>query len=602
VARIIGAAVTALPPPLAAWASELAVLASDLALALAPWLGRLAVALGPLADAAHVAAGEPDGYRGLTRRGSYERLLATEWGMAELFPDEFLRRAATGEHLFVELARRTPHRARHSFALISAGPSQLGAPRLAHLAALIVLARRAAAAGAELAWGVLEDPSHLIHRGLDEAALRELLDARTRHRAPPAAIAAWFARLDDARDAWLIGGDDTTAHAPTGVSQIAVREPFEPALRALDLEIRHRGRTTPLRLALPPADACVRLIRDPFPTRAAPRVHAATTAASEIAFTPRGTRLLVRLTGGNYEALQIPEHPGASSGGAKWFTPPHGGVVVATGFTRRAQLAVIADATGRAQLRYGNQHPLDLALPEAVQTQVAARIAEGQPLRVGTCFPQPVFMHQRNDLVFDVLGALCVVRDFTLWPSRGRKLTAEPCRITPEQTAAPAAALALYDRNLLHAQHGNGEVVHVSTSYERRVVARLAALPYAPVHFGCAFPARAPWGVVAAAKDERTWSVASPARAPTALTSDEPVIGVAMRDGVPALITHPHHHRFTWKFGGTSETIAAGAPIRQAIVCANQPYLAWLTVAGEAVVYSLQYRTFLLRRTPRAAP
>jgi len=137
-----------LPAALAPWAAQLSSLPEELALALAPWVGRLALAVGPLSAVQSQRTGEPDGYSGLSRRGSYERLVIGEWGVADLFPDEFLRRAAAGEHLFLDLARREPRGALKSVAIVSAGPAQLGSPRLVHLAALIVLARRAAAAGA----------------------------------------------------------------------------------------------------------------------------------------------------------------------------------------------------------------------------------------------------------------------------------------------------------------------------------------------------------------------------------------------------------------------------------------------------------------------
>jgi hypothetical protein len=212
-----------------------------------------------------------------------------------------------------------------------------------------------------------------------------------------------------------------------------------------------------------------------------------------------------------------------------------------------------------------------------------------------------LFRSGLDDLAFDVLGELCVVRNFTLWPSRGMRLTAEALRIAPDHTTAPVTALALYDRDLLYAQNFDGDVLHVISCHQRGAVAWLDASPYAAVHFGCAFPTTARWGVVAAAQDARTWNLAAPALPPTTLTTDEPVIGVAMRDGRPALVVQPHAKRLAWSFAGTRETVTASAPIRQAIVCATEPNLAWLTTTGEIVVYSLQHNAFLLRRTPEAA-
>src|SRR5687768_17876785 len=44
------------------------------------------------------------------------------------------------------------------FRSFDAGPNQLGSPRIAQIAALIVLSRRAEAAGVRFAWGILQEP------------------------------------------------------------------------------------------------------------------------------------------------------------------------------------------------------------------------------------------------------------------------------------------------------------------------------------------------------------------------------------------------------------------------------------------------------------
>ena len=179
-----------LPPELARWESELAALPPELARALAPWVGRLAVAIGPWSDARGRGDGEPDGVGALSRRGSYERLLASEWLLADELPDEFLRRAASSEHLFLATVRRAPSGSRRCVALFDAGPSQLGAPRIAHLALLIVLARRARDAGARFSWGVLQS-SPALRENSDASAIRALLDARSVREAAREDLDGW---------------------------------------------------------------------------------------------------------------------------------------------------------------------------------------------------------------------------------------------------------------------------------------------------------------------------------------------------------------------------------------------------------------------------
>lgn len=132
-----------LPRSLAPWAPYLDLFPRDIGLALGPVVRRIALAVEPLAAHALSGSGDPDGFDGLSNRGSYDRLLASEWLLSEELPDEFLRRAAEGEHVFLKIGRREPVRSRLSVVLFDVGPNQLGSPRIAHLAALIVMARRA---------------------------------------------------------------------------------------------------------------------------------------------------------------------------------------------------------------------------------------------------------------------------------------------------------------------------------------------------------------------------------------------------------------------------------------------------------------------------
>ena len=144
------ALVRALPKALSPWEAELAFLPDPLALALGGMLPKLAMLLGKLARST-TKTGEPDGYAQLSRRGPFDRLLLTQWALLDVVPEELLRRAASNELLFHELARKEPKTNQQSIALFDMGPMLLGAPRLAEMALLIVLARRAKDAGMALA-------------------------------------------------------------------------------------------------------------------------------------------------------------------------------------------------------------------------------------------------------------------------------------------------------------------------------------------------------------------------------------------------------------------------------------------------------------------
>ncbi|HYO71181.1 MAG TPA: hypothetical protein VEU33_34385, partial [Archangium sp.] len=198
-----------LPEALRPWAAQLSLFPEDLALSLGAHVARLAAALGPMRARNEMEGGEPQGYDGLTRRGSPERLLMSEWLMALEAPDEFVRRAAFGEQAFLRPAFRQPQGGRRTVALLDAGPDQLGSPRIAHMALLVALARRAESSGAAFAWGVLQSPPRKQpFSTVDAAAIGQWLKAGTAAPPLPAQLTAWREALELGRapeDVWLVG-------------------------------------------------------------------------------------------------------------------------------------------------------------------------------------------------------------------------------------------------------------------------------------------------------------------------------------------------------------------------------------------------------------
>jgi hypothetical protein len=595
-----------LPVGLASWAPQLAVLPSDLALSLAPWVGRLALAVGPLAATQTRRSGEPDGYSGLSRRGSYERLLTSEWGIADLFPDEFLRRAGAGEHLFLDLARSEPHGALRSVAIVSAGPAQLGAPRLAHIAGLIVLARRAAAAGASFAWGVLEDSDHRLHDAVDEASIQQLLGARTAVAADADAFTRWLEMIGGDRDLdfWFIGSDDDAGNAAhAGASTLVVRDVLEPNTRALDIEIQRRGREARARLELPAPDHCARLLRDPFSRGggSTPKVAAANGPALDVRFAPGARKLIVRLADGSFETWPIPTSPKDKLGSPRHWTAPRNRTVIALGIGKRSVLAATAtlDDTTAIELHYSSNEPVRVMLPNGVATALAECLATNKTPRIRTCALVRMREQARSDLIVDVLGRLLVVPGFSLWPRPGTVFSALPFNGAREDRGGLALATAFFSASVVWAeQHENGQV-HVieGNSNGNRRVAIVGAREEPDVQFGFAFPSSESWGVVSAAWDAEHRRVAAQKLPHTTLKSVVPVVGVCLRDGVPGLLTRPHPYRLAWVIGERRELLpTASAPIASVAVSPSQPYVAWVTEAGEVVVYSMQHNAVLLRR------
>ncbi|UVM30833.1 hypothetical protein [Pseudomonas sp. B21-019] len=171
-------------------------------------LGRLNPMLGPLRGLQQGGVPEPDGLGDLQRHGPYERLLSSEWLLADEVPDEFMRRAAVGEHMFLAPQYRAHQANRLIVVLLDAGPLQLGAARLVHLALLMLLARRAQEAGAELRWGILQSVPRL-HELDTSAQLKCLLNARTYEVVGEEHWQAWRVWLAEQQpnvgECWIVG-------------------------------------------------------------------------------------------------------------------------------------------------------------------------------------------------------------------------------------------------------------------------------------------------------------------------------------------------------------------------------------------------------------
>ncbi len=347
---------TELPRQLVPWAAQISEFLPDLALALAPWLQRLDLVIGPMRSIASPGDGEPDGFSGLTRRGPYERLLISEWLLASEVPEEFLRRAASGEHAFHELARREPAGDRTCVVLFDLGPSQLGAPRVAHLALLLVLWRRAQLAGADFRWARAQGGQ--LRERLDASSLSDLQLGQGAIAIDDETFAAWRDRPDMRHmkgEMWWIGGPDTARRAQrAGLPSVEIRDPFEPGQRLLVARVRPPGKLmAEVNLPLPSSDDCVRLLREPF-RKVAPPAPKATTAplraprgrvfdpAHRPFFCHNGRRLFVALRSGGVVIYAIPNSPNAPPAGTpvEHHVVPGDRVIAGAWLQNRPQLLV----------------------------------------------------------------------------------------------------------------------------------------------------------------------------------------------------------------------------------------------------------------------
>ncbi|WP_163991775.1 hypothetical protein [Pyxidicoccus caerfyrddinensis] len=344
---------SALPPALRPWASQLSLFPDELVLHLGPYVARLSAALGALRPRGEADGGEPQGYDGLTRRGTFDRLLVSEWLWALEAPDELVRRAAFGELSFLKPAFRQPQGARRTVALLDAGPDQLGAPRIAHLALLIVLSRRAEAAGAAFSWAVLQsDPGKGAFSEVTAGTLTTWLAARDLEPPTDERLAAWrdALSLDAApEDAWLVG-DARLSKLPkaTGLSRVEVAEVLAPGTRQLTVDVRPASRASrSVLLDLPPPDTSVRLLRDPLQKpRVAPpvmpRPSQLTAPLRSFSFSADGKRLLLYREDGSVGAMAIPHSIRATVPKARRVTPPAGQVVLGTGWRHNGGLIILS--------------------------------------------------------------------------------------------------------------------------------------------------------------------------------------------------------------------------------------------------------------------
>lgn len=308
----------ALPPAAAPWAAWLSELVPELRPAVLDAVVALDRMLGPMAPLPDPGAVEPTGLDGLRRRGPYERLLLSEWVLADELPDEFLRRAAAGEHLFHELSRVVPRRGRRCLVLLDTGPAQLGGPRLVQLALLVVFARRAERAGATLAWASLQDGTWW-----GPGALRTFPALRRARSAGGADVRACLEAQGPAAptdEVFVVGGEDVGALAGT-LPAIALTEPVTGEGDVVRVRVRRPGSAGVTRdLPLPAPEVRARWIRDPFRApegaRVAPAREPGARAAATwsaplrpfLRFSTDGNRVLAEEEGtGAALAFRIPE-------------------------------------------------------------------------------------------------------------------------------------------------------------------------------------------------------------------------------------------------------------------------------------------------------
>ncbi len=344
-----------LPRALQPWREQLSIFPQDLAVALGGIVDNLSLLIGPMHSPDRAGRGEPDGVGGIGRRGSFERLLATEWALADEAPLEFLRRVSAGELSFLEIAHQKPSVARQSIVLFDVGPDQRGGPRVVHLAVLILLAQRALVGRASFSWGFLQDDPCELYSDVNEESVRRLMQATSSRRAKVTDAERWQEALGKgAAEVWIVGGPNiANVGGETFPLRIEVADSYNPD-EPWDVSINVFSAGKPPRsvtLPLPVASQSVRLIRDPFqvakttPKKTAQGFHLDT----NIVFNRSGKQLFLRGAQGELLTIPIPNSPNVPDPPKpRVFLPPEGQVLAGVGHQRMTNRIAAVTQTSSA--------------------------------------------------------------------------------------------------------------------------------------------------------------------------------------------------------------------------------------------------------------
>ncbi len=340
---------TTLPRPLRKWRQQLEIFPDDIATGFGSFVARLAPAFAGL-DAREAASGEVDGYDGIASRGSYERLLSSEWALQRAAPLEFLRRAADSEQAFLALSRKERALPRGSVVLFDAGPDQIGAPRVVQLATLVLLYERATSYAHGFGWQLLHHVGEALLATVDRNSVSTFLSGRTALRSTASALRSWRERFP-AVDLWIVGSRAVCCSAPSSVSRVEIGQRVD--VRAvLDVLVVPSGRA-PRTVALqpPPTQTAVRLLRDPFQSpKPALSADTAPPAHANLLLNPQGSRVFYGNADGQLLSLAVPSSPRHTIGAPRKYAAPSGTTLIGVGQTAK-KLVLIGVEPGTVAMR-----------------------------------------------------------------------------------------------------------------------------------------------------------------------------------------------------------------------------------------------------------
>ncbi len=286
--------------------------------------------------------GEPAGWSGLTRRGSWDRLVHSDWAVAEVAPEEFVRRAGEGELSFWETAQQAEARQDLLWCWLDVGPDQLGACRLVQLALMFYLQHLVRKGSGKFCWGCIQSPQ----RGYDALGMEEVkLYLRARSvdpgRRPPD---------PSGLNPWCIGSPGWLTQVQSGYQKVAL---WQTGPQTVQLTYGARC----LSLLLPPGERAARLFRDPFSQQREPAHSSQSTGGGALSFSGCGRKLVI-LDEGVISLIPLPSSVSEPPGKIRRYQIKRPGRLVAFSWERNA-LHVCQEYQGQWSFYRGNPANLD---------------------------------------------------------------------------------------------------------------------------------------------------------------------------------------------------------------------------------------------------
>jgi hypothetical protein len=348
-------------------------------------------------------------------------------------------------------------------------------------------------------------------------------------------------------------------------------------------------------LELPPADDCIRLLRDPFTSRAtAPVRLSSATRIQSFFFSADGTRLILVRADGSVAAQALPHSPRSTVPKPRRFHPPLGHRLVAAGWRRNGGLLVLTRSDKVLWIHGGLKGALGTSRPLGIPyLGYEGLLPDAPPLDHPPGLATALVENGRERvLALDREGHLFVVSQ------QG-----------PALLANRVSALAEVRRKLVFVMTPSGDSTLEGVWLGLLEDSHQRHLPLGPgegeARFGYAASiGHTEAGLLAVRQQLGVWRLHL-AQGQIALNMpvDSQVVGTAAhfhRDEDPGLLVlGPDRRTFMLMTATGGHSVARAADeVVQAAASQGLPVLAWLTVKGELVVWNLPQRVALYRAAP----